>query len=84
MPGFVSMDTSVLHIAAALGKPTIGIFGPTDSYRWGPLGTTNVTLQGDHCPCSGHLSICEHREPCIRGYPLSLSRIIFLKLPNDA
>jgi heptosyltransferase-3 len=81
---FVSMDTSVLHIAAALGKPTIGIFGPTDSHRWGPLGSTNVSLQGGHCPCSGHLSICEHSDPCIRGVSPQSVMDQLLKLPNDA
>ena len=42
---FVSMDTSVLHIAAALGKPTIGIFGPTDSHRW----CDNSECEGSDC-----------------------------------
>jgi heptosyltransferase-1 len=30
-------DTGPLHLAAALGKPTIGIFGPTDPARNGPF-----------------------------------------------
>ena len=30
-------DTGPLHLAAALGKPTVGIFGPTDPARNGPF-----------------------------------------------
>lgn len=33
----VANDSGLLHIAAALGAPSIGIFGPTDPRLWGPL-----------------------------------------------
>jgi len=61
----VSVDTSVLHIAAGLKKPTIGLFGPTDSHRWGPLGESHVALQGKHCACSGHNESCDLKSRCI-------------------
>jgi lipopolysaccharide heptosyltransferase II len=32
-------DTGPMHLAAALGRPVIGIFGPTATARTGPLGT---------------------------------------------
>lgn len=35
---FVGNDSGAMHIAAAVGLPTIGIFGPTD-----PLGTAPIT-----------------------------------------
>jgi ADP-heptose:LPS heptosyltransferase len=28
-------DTGLVHIAAAMGTPTIAVFGPTDAVRWG-------------------------------------------------
>ncbi|MEW6324596.1 MAG: D-glycero-beta-D-manno-heptose 1,7-bisphosphate 7-phosphatase, partial [Nitrospirota bacterium] len=34
----VSNDSGLLHVAAAVGTPTIGIFGPTDPARTGPTG----------------------------------------------
>jgi heptosyltransferase-1 len=32
-------DTGPLHLACALGKPVVGIYGPTDPKRNGPYGT---------------------------------------------
>jgi len=32
-------DTGPLHLACALGKPVIGVYGPTDPRRNGPYGT---------------------------------------------
>jgi heptosyltransferase-3 len=33
---FVGPDTSITHLAAAAGCPTIALYGPTDPRRWGP------------------------------------------------
>jgi lipopolysaccharide heptosyltransferase II len=47
----ISNDTGPMHIAAALGVPTIGIFGPT-SPRWtAPLGP-NAHLVRTGAPCA--------------------------------
>ena len=35
---YVGNDSGVTHLAAALGVPTIAVFGPTDPAIWGPLG----------------------------------------------
>lgn len=51
---FISPDTGPMHLAAALGTPTVGIFGPSDPRRWGPLGPhTRVVRVGIWCsPCN--------------------------------
>jgi ADP-heptose:LPS heptosyltransferase len=36
--GHVGFDTGPTHLAAALGTPTVAIFGPTDPARFGPRG----------------------------------------------
>jgi ADP-heptose:LPS heptosyltransferase len=35
---FLGNDSGVTHLAAALGIPTVAIFGPTDPHLWGPVG----------------------------------------------
>jgi len=35
----IAGDTGPLHLACALGRPVVGIFGPTDPSRNGPFGT---------------------------------------------
>jgi len=41
----VGGDTGPLHLAAALERPVVGIFGPTDPARNGPYGTQSVVLR---------------------------------------
>ena len=33
---YVGPDTVVTHLAAAMGTPTIALFGPTNAIKWGP------------------------------------------------
>ena len=33
---YVGPDTALTHVAAALGVPTVAIYGPTDPVKWGP------------------------------------------------
>jgi len=33
---YVGPDTAMTHIAAALGVPTVALFGPTNCVKWGP------------------------------------------------
>ena len=42
---FVASDTGPLHIAAAVGTPCVGLFGPMPGERNGPYGVGHVTVQ---------------------------------------
>src|SRR6185436_8017826 len=42
---FVGSDTGPLHLAAAVGTPCVGMFGPSPGQRNGPYGPAHVTLQ---------------------------------------
>ena len=62
----IAGDTGPLHLACALGKPVVGIYGPTDPSRNGPFGTRfrvlrNPTSVRDHtrheAPEAGLLTI---------------------------
>jgi heptosyltransferase-1 len=41
----IAGDTGPLHLACALGKPVVGIYGPTDPRRNGPFGTRFKVLR---------------------------------------
>src|SRR5581483_275445 len=40
----ISNDSGLMHIAAGLGTPTMGIFGPTSPYLWAPLNGLAATV----------------------------------------
>ena len=42
---FIGSDTGPLHIAAAVGTPCVGLYGPMPADRNGPYGPRNVALQ---------------------------------------
>jgi len=50
---FVGNDSAPHHIAASMGIPCIGIFGPTDPHQWAPLDqNSSVVIKPVEChPC---------------------------------
>ncbi|MGF1632291.1 MAG: glycosyltransferase family 9 protein [Phycisphaerae bacterium] len=56
----ISNDSGPMHIAAALGRPLVALFGPTDPARTGPYGRSDAVLRLP-LPCSPCLSRrCAH------------------------
>ena len=51
---FIGVDTAALHIAAAVGIPTVAIFGPSSWMNWAPRGEKHLVVKkGLSCqPCS--------------------------------
>jgi lipopolysaccharide heptosyltransferase II len=52
----VSNDSGLMHVAAGLGTPTIGIFGPTDPQLWAPLNPLAAIVEPPRegpCPVCG-------------------------------
>ena len=43
---FISNDSALMHLAAAVGTPTIGLFGPTNPVRTAPFGEGHYVLKG--------------------------------------
>jgi heptosyltransferase-1 len=54
----IAGDTGPLHLAAALERPVVGLFGPTDPARNGPYGTQSRVLRHG----SSKLDHSRHRE----------------------
>jgi ADP-heptose:LPS heptosyltransferase len=43
----MSVNTGIMHVAAALGVRTVGLHGPTNPLRWGPYGSRCAALTPD-------------------------------------
>ncbi len=57
-------DTGPMHVAAALGRPLVAIFGPTNPSRTGPHGQLEHVLQARELPCVPCLKRrCHYIEP---------------------
>jgi lipopolysaccharide heptosyltransferase II len=66
----VSADTGVMHLAYAVGTPTVSIFGSGLHQKWGPPGRDHrIVRKGLPCsPCIrfGRLPPCPHNIACMR------------------
>ena len=61
----VSGDTGPAHIAAAVGTPIVGLYGPTRPARNGPWAAADVALSRDSvCQCP-HLRRCRLSTMCL-------------------
>ena len=69
--GVVSNDSGLMHVAAALGRPTVGLYGSTDPRHTPPAAHRSATLWL-HLPCSpcfqrtcplGHLNCLRALDP---------------------
>jgi len=59
---FVSNDSGAMHVAAALGRPVVAIFGPTDERATRPIGDHTVITQDVFCrPCMLRDCPIDHR-----------------------
>ncbi|MBI5659776.1 MAG: glycosyltransferase family 9 protein [Nitrosomonadales bacterium] len=46
---FVGPDTALTHVAAALGTPTIALFGPSNPVKWGPWPKNHTEDRNPYC-----------------------------------
>lgn len=69
----VSNDSGLLHVAAAMGTPAIGIFGPTSPWHWAPLNPIAAVIEpGTDVPCRPcHKPTCRlQHHRCMRDIPM--------------
>ncbi|MDE2487838.1 MAG: glycosyltransferase family 9 protein [Alphaproteobacteria bacterium] len=43
---FIGNDSGAMHLAAAAGVPTLGLFGPSDERQYGPWGAQTRSIRG--------------------------------------
>lgn len=61
----IGVDSGIIHLCAAIGKPVVGLYGPTDPRVTGPQGEGHVVISlGLECsPCK--LSRCNYNRKCM-------------------
>ena len=57
----VSGDTGPLHLAASVGAPIVGLFGPTRPERNGPWCRDDLAVS------RAATCVCFHKRQCLRG-----------------
>jgi heptosyltransferase II len=65
----LSNDSGLLHVAAAIGTPAVGIFGPTSPWHWAPLNPIAEVLETTtEVPCRPcHKPVCRYgHHRCMR------------------
>lgn len=82
----ITNDTGPMHVAAAMGRPLIALFGPTEPRRTGPYGQLDHVVRLD-LPCSPCLSSrcsIENTDECLRALPpaMVLERVSRLLSPG--
>jgi lipopolysaccharide heptosyltransferase II len=78
---FVSNDSGLMHLAAAVGTPVVAMFGATDPNRTGPCGENNLIVKSEvKCsPCytlmTAQLNKCARKTTeCMRS--ISVNRVL--------
>ncbi len=66
---YIGNDSGVSHMAAALGLPTMVIFGPTDHRVWSPRGEKVVVIRKEvYCfPCPQERFLLCREVECLKG-----------------
>ncbi len=64
----VTNDSGLMHVSAALGTPTVAIFGPTSPWHWKPLNPVAAILEPEDEPqarqrarIEGNDAVAHHR-----------------------
>jgi heptosyltransferase-2 len=60
----ICVDSGPAHLSAAVGTPTVALFGPTDPVRWRPWGEKHLAIYNDALPCRpcNYKKTCNNRE----------------------
>lgn len=77
----ISNDSGPMHIAASLGVPTLGIFGPTNPFLQGPYGNNNAWVRREELDCLAcNLTTCPIGNVCMTDLSVDVVFDAFKKL----
>jgi heptosyltransferase-2 len=63
---FVTNDSGLMHVAAALDVPLVAVFGPTDPRRTAPWSKRYAVVRGEGVDCSGcKMRSCNQAHKCM-------------------
>ncbi len=83
----ISVDTGIMHLAAALGCPLIALHGPTSPHRWGALGKNVIAVTPpfpyDPCIQLGFEKTCK-KNNCMHAITTAQVKHAFHQLIKDA
>jgi ADP-heptose:LPS heptosyltransferase len=68
----ISVDTSPLHLASAVGVPVVGIHGPSRSRQWGAISPAALSIDATH-PSAGYVQFGFEDHPRAREIMRSIS-----------
>ncbi|CUS77612.1 heptosyltransferase-3 [Candidatus Kryptonium thompsonii] len=77
----ISNDSAPMHIATAVGTPTLGIYGPTNPYAQGPYGEKHLWVRREDLDCIAcNLTKCPIGNICMKELSVETVYSAFLKL----
>ena len=80
----VTNDSGPMHLAAAVGTPVLGIYGPTNPMLQGPYGDRHRTIRLDGLECLGcNLTRCPIGHVCMRDLTVERVGDAVEQLMND-
>jgi len=79
---YLGNDSGITHLAAAVGTPTLALFGPTDFRIWGPKNEKTRCLPSIYpcAPCSSRQMARCSDPACMESIPVTLAKKELLTL----
>ncbi len=66
---YIGLDTALTHVAAALGMPTIALYGPSNPVKWGPWPRGHAASANPWRRCGsqrvGNVTLLQGTQSCV-------------------
>jgi predicted lipopolysaccharide heptosyltransferase III len=71
--GYIGNDSGPMHLATAVGTPTVAIWGSSSSVRWHPWGVEHQVVQNPFAcnPCPGYRCLVADSPLCIESVTIT-------------